>query len=89
MSPERFREWTDEPNSDLRLDIGRQARRRLSDEEIKKQLLCLAGAGSVSQFQALTKEEQDKALGKLKAKGVTIKQLQAATGLSYYAIQKA
>ena len=88
MSPERFREWTDEPNSDLCLDIGRQARRRLSDEEIKKQLLCLAGAGSVSQFQALTKEEH-KALGKLKAKGVTIKQLQAATGLSYYAIQKA
>jgi hypothetical protein len=42
----------------------------------------------VSGFQTLTKEEQAMALYKLKAKGVTIKQLQAATGLSYYAIQK-
>ena len=89
MSPERFRLWTDEPNSDLCLDIGAQTRSRLSDEDIKKQLMRLTGAGSVSQFQALGKEEQDKALCKLKAKGVTIKQLQAATGLTYYAIQKA
>ena len=89
MSPERFKEWTDEPNNDLCLDIGGQTRRRLSDEDIKKQLLHLTGADSVSQFQALAKEEQEKALGKLKAKGATLKQLQAATGLSYYAIQKA
>ena len=54
----------------------------------KKQLLHLSGASSVSGFQTLTKEEQSMALYKLKAKGVTIKQLQAATGLSYYTIQK-
>ena len=64
-------------------------RRKPSDEDIKKQLRHLTGADSVTRFQALTKEEQERALSKLKAKGVTIKQLQAATGLSYYAIQKA
>ena len=89
MSPERFKEWTDEPNRDLCLDIGAQPKRKPSDEDIKKQLWHLTGADSVARFQALTKEEQERALSKLKAKGVTIKQLQAATGLSYYAIQKA
>ena len=89
MDIEQFQEWVEQPNGDICLDVAEQRETRLRDDKVVDMIAKTVGTSSITDFQALPEEEQERALRKMQKKGASIRQLQRLTGLSYYAVRKA
>ena len=70
------------------VDIG-EARRRVDDGQALEIACSLFGDAGIGEIKSLPKAERDAALAKLKASGLTIRQVQRMTGVSLGTISKA
>ncbi|MCL2698840.1 MAG: transposase [Defluviitaleaceae bacterium] len=75
-----FFEYINEKNDDRCLEIEEQ--RRLTDEEAKKAIRTTGKVSDCQEIQSLEKVSRDKVLGRLKKKGLSIRQIERLTGVS-------
>lgn len=87
LDKENFIKFHNEINDDVCLDIS-ENEFRLSDNDAKEIIKKISGCSYVSEFQALEYKKRDKYIGKLKEKGLSIRQISRLTGVSFAVVRK-
>jgi hypothetical protein len=83
---ELFEKFNVQGNDDKCLDY--EERIRIDDREAMKIIMEVAGAENARQVQSYEKERRDKVIKKLKNKGLSIRQIERLTGISFGVIRK-
>jgi hypothetical protein len=83
---ESFEKFNVEENDDKCLDC--EERIRIDDREATKIILEVAGAENTRLVQSYEKERRDIVIKALKIKGLSIRQIERLTGLSFVVIRK-
>lgn len=73
---------------DTCMDIPEASTPRLTEEQATVEMRRITKCESSAEFQALPREKRDKLIAKMKAKGLSIRQISRLTGETYYLIQK-
>lgn len=81
-----FREFNIQENDDKCLDY--QERVRIDDTEAKKIIIKSAGVENLKEIQNFEMEKRDKVIKKLKTSGLSIRQIERLTGVSFGIIRK-
>ena len=87
IDKETFVEYHKERNEDKCLDIE-EVCFRLSDADAKKEIKKISRCDNATEFQKLPQEKRDKYIGKLKEKGLSIRQISRLTGVSFAIVRK-
>ena len=61
---------------------------RLTEEQATTEMHRITKCASSAEFQALPKDKKEKLIAKMKARGLSIRQISRLTGETYYLIQK-
>lgn len=88
IGEEEFHRYHEEAADDICMDISETIRIRPSDEKLKKTLNELYSCDNISQFQALSRDEQAAALRTLLREGGSIRQVSRLTGSSFSVVRK-
>ena len=73
---------------DTCLDIPEASMPRLTEEQATTEMRRITKCASSAEFQALPKDKKEKLIAKMKARGLSIRQISRLTGETYYLIQK-
>ena len=85
---DEFRAFHEEGCEDECLDLAEAPARRLTDEEGAEVMCAMTGCASASAFQALEWPKRRVFIGRMREKGLSIRQISRLTGESYYAVQQ-
>jgi putative transposase len=83
---ELFEKFNDNKNDDQCLEY--EEKNRIDDREATKIIMEEAGAENARQIQNYEKERRDKVIKRLKNKGLSIRQIERLTGVSFGIIRK-
>ena len=89
MPAELFAEFHAAGCPETCMDIPEASTPRITNEQAEAQMRRITKCSSSAEFQALPKEKKLKLFAKMKAKGLSIRQIARLTGETYYNIQKA
>ena len=87
LSQEQFINYMNEESQDKCLDI--QEIVRVNDSEAKAIIREISNCNNVAQFQALPRDTRNTFLAELKAKGLSVRQIERLTGINRGLVQKA
>ena len=73
---------------DTCMDITEASMPRLTEEQATAQMRRITKCASSAEFQSLSKDKKEKLIAKMKARGLSIRQISRLTGETYYLIQK-
>ena len=88
MPKELLTEYHTAGCSDVCMDLPEASMPRLTEEQAKTEMRRITKCGSSAEFQALPQEKKIKLVKKMKARGLSVRQISRLTGLTYYSIQK-
>ena len=88
MSRDKFTEFHSVPNDDECMDIDGPAVKALSDKQAIAEMTRVSGCKNASEFQKLDPDRRNKALHKMLASGVRLRQASRITGISYQVVRK-
>ena len=88
VSEEYFRNLNREKNNDKCMDIDEETPRVLPDSKACKIMQDVSGCSCVADFQALPADRRDEALRDMYRVGISMKQANRITGISYGVIKK-
>ncbi len=87
LSKEYFIEFHNEKNEDVCLDIDTQ-KFRISDRDAKKIIEEITNCKNITEIQSLSVEKRDEHIKKMKAEGLSIRQISRLTGTSFSIVRK-
>ena len=88
MPLDEFAAFNYEENTDRCLELEEKEVIRLTDEQAKAIIELYSGCRNVTEFQALSKVEQEKCIEDLRDKGLSIRQMVRLTGTSKGLVEK-
>ena len=88
VSKEEFIEFNNQISCDKCLDIEEKPRIRVTDEQAQRIIEKYSKCKNVAEFQALDIKTRNNNISKLKNSGLSIRQINRLTGISYHVIQK-
>lgn len=74
--------------TDTCMDIPEASMPRLTEEQATAEMRKITKCASSAEFQAFSKDKKEKLIAKMKARGLSIRQISRLTGETYYLIQK-
>lgn len=83
---ELFKDFNSKENDDKCLDYEKSI--RIDDIEARKIIIKVAGIDDTSQIRSFEKEKRDKVIKELKNKGLSIRQIERLTGISFSVIRR-
>jgi REP element-mobilizing transposase RayT len=83
---ELFKKFNSKENDDKCLDYEESI--RIDDIEARKIIIKVAGIDDISQIRSFEKEKRDKVIKKLKNRGLSIRQIERLTGISFSVIRR-
>lgn len=86
---EQFEEFHKRGTDEVCMDIPEAVTIRLTEEAATSIMRTVTKCGSSAEFQGLDTDKKKKLIKRLKAKGLSIRQISRLTGETYYLIQKA
>ena len=88
VSKEFFWSFNRTENDDQCMDIDQEAPRVLTDDIASKIMRDISGCSCVAEFKKLTPANRNKALREMRRVGISAKQANRITGISYKLIRK-
>lgn len=88
ISRDEFAKFHFVPNNDECMDIDGPAVKALSDKQAIAEMTRVSGCKNASEFQKLDPDRRNKALHKMLASGVRLRQASRITGISYQVVRK-